>query len=26
MATHSDDQLDRVLETFAVIGKEVGVI
>jgi 8-amino-7-oxononanoate synthase len=26
MATHTDEQLDRVLETFAVIGKEVGAI
>jgi len=26
MATHTDEQLNRVLETFAVIGKEVGVI
>ena len=26
MATHTDEQLDRVLEAFAVIGKEVGVI
>jgi 8-amino-7-oxononanoate synthase len=26
MATHTDEQLDRVLETFAVIGREVGVI
>jgi 7-keto-8-aminopelargonate synthetase-like enzyme len=26
MATHTDEQLDRVLETFAAVGKEVGVI
>jgi len=26
MATHTEEQLDRVLEAFAVIGKEVGVI
>jgi 7-keto-8-aminopelargonate synthetase-like enzyme len=26
MATHTDDQLDRVLETFEVVGREVGVI
>ena len=26
MATHTDEQLDRVLEAFAAIGKEVGVI
>ncbi len=26
MATHTDDQLDRVLETFGAIGREVGVI
>jgi hypothetical protein len=26
MATHTDDQLNRVLETFAVIGKQVGLI
>jgi 8-amino-7-oxononanoate synthase len=26
MATHTDDQLDRVLETFAAVGREVGVI
>ena len=26
MATHTDAQLDRVLETFAVVGREVGVI
>ncbi|MBP7227531.1 MAG: aminotransferase class I/II-fold pyridoxal phosphate-dependent enzyme [Longilinea sp.] len=26
MATHTDEQLDRVLETFAKIGKQVGVI
>jgi 8-amino-7-oxononanoate synthase len=25
-AVHSDDQLDRVLETFAQVGKELGVI
>jgi 7-keto-8-aminopelargonate synthetase-like enzyme len=26
MATHTDEQLDRVLESFAAIGREVGVI
>lgn len=26
MATHTDEQLDRVLETFATVGKQVGVI
>lgn len=26
MATHTDEQMDRVLETFAVVGKKVGVI
>jgi 7-keto-8-aminopelargonate synthetase-like enzyme len=26
MATHTDDQLNRVLETFAVVGKQVGLI
>jgi len=26
MATHTDDQLDRVLETFGAVGREVGVI
>jgi 7-keto-8-aminopelargonate synthetase-like enzyme len=26
MATHTDEQLDRVLETFAKIGKRVGLI
>jgi 8-amino-7-oxononanoate synthase len=26
MATHTDEQLDRVLETFAKVGKEVGLI
>jgi 8-amino-7-oxononanoate synthase len=26
MATHTDEQLDQVLETFAKIGKQVGVI
>lgn len=26
MATHTDEQMDRVLETFAKVGKEVGVI
>lgn len=26
MATHTDDQLDQVLETFAVVGKKLGVI
>lgn len=26
MATHTDDQLDRVLEIFHTVGKEVGVI
>ena len=26
MATHSDEQLDKVLETFARIGKQVGII
>ena len=26
MATHTDEQLDRVLETFAAVGKELGVI
>jgi 8-amino-7-oxononanoate synthase len=26
MATHTDEQLNRVLETFAVIGKQVGLI
>jgi 7-keto-8-aminopelargonate synthetase-like enzyme len=26
MATHTDEQLDRVLDTFATVGKQVGVI
>lgn len=26
MATHTDDQLDRVLETFGRVGKEMGII
>ena len=26
MATHTDEQMDRVLETFAVVGKKVGII
>jgi len=26
MATHTDEQMDRVLETFATIGKQVGMI
>ncbi len=26
MATHTDEQLDRVLETFAKVGKELGLI
>lgn len=26
MATHTDEQMDRVLETFAVVGKQVGII
>jgi 7-keto-8-aminopelargonate synthetase-like enzyme len=26
MATHTDDQLDRVLDIFGKVGKEVGVI
>ncbi len=26
MATHTDDQMDRVLEVFAQVGKEMGVI
>ncbi len=26
MATHTDEQMDRVLETFATVGKKVGVI
>ena len=26
MATHTDEQMDRVLDTFARVGKEVGVI
>lgn len=26
MATHTDDQLDRVLEIFAAVGKQVGLI
>jgi 7-keto-8-aminopelargonate synthetase-like enzyme len=26
MATHTDDQLDRVLDIFAKVGKEVGII
>jgi 7-keto-8-aminopelargonate synthetase-like enzyme len=26
MATHTDDQLDTVLETFSKIGKQVGLI
>jgi len=26
MATHTDEQLDQVLETFAVVGKQLGVI
>ncbi len=26
MATHTKDQLDRVLETFAMVGKQVGLI
>lgn len=26
MATHTDEQMDRVLETFAAIGKQVGII
>jgi 8-amino-7-oxononanoate synthase len=26
MATHTDDQLDRVLETFGKVGKELGII
>jgi len=26
MATHTDAQLDRVLETFEKVGKEVGLI
>lgn len=26
MATHTDDQMNRVLETFAKVGKEVGLI
>jgi 8-amino-7-oxononanoate synthase len=26
MATHTDAQLNRVLETFAVVGKELGII
>jgi 7-keto-8-aminopelargonate synthetase-like enzyme len=25
-ATHTDDQLDRVLETFARLGKKYGII
>jgi 8-amino-7-oxononanoate synthase len=26
MATHTDDQVDRVMETFRVVGKEIGII
>jgi 7-keto-8-aminopelargonate synthetase-like enzyme len=26
MATHTDAQLDRVLEVFAKVGKELGVV
>jgi len=26
MATHTDEQMNRVLETFAIVGKEVGLI
>jgi 8-amino-7-oxononanoate synthase len=26
MATHTDDQLNRVLETMAKVGKQVGLI
>jgi 8-amino-7-oxononanoate synthase len=26
MATHTDDQLNRVLETFSKVGKQVGLI
>ena len=26
MATHTDEQLDRILETFAVVGKQMGLI
>jgi hypothetical protein len=26
MATHTDEQLDRVLATFAAVGKQVGLI
>ncbi|MFO7697100.1 MAG: pyridoxal phosphate-dependent aminotransferase family protein [Anaerolineae bacterium] len=26
MATHTDEQLDRVLETFGTVGKELGII
>ncbi len=26
MATHTDEQMDRVVETFATVGKQVGVI
>ena len=26
MATHTDEQLDRVLEIFSVVGKQLGVI
>ena len=26
MATHTDEQLDRVLSTFAKVGKELGLI
>jgi len=26
MATHTDEQMDRVLETFRVVGKKVGII
>ncbi len=26
MATHTDEQLDRVLETFEAVGKQLGII
>jgi len=26
MATHTDDQMDRVIDAFAVVGKEHGLI
>jgi 8-amino-7-oxononanoate synthase len=26
MATHTDDQLDRVLEVFGRVGREMGII